>query len=116
LIAGMYVSALIEKGKQLVMAVPKDVIVKANDKSYIFVFERIEKEPVKRDESDSEANKNEFQQTHHFKMIEVVTGAEELGYVEIKLVEESKPNTKIVTKGAFYLYSSMQSIETDAIE
>jgi len=29
-------------------------------------------------------------------MIEVVTGVEELGYVEIKLLDELKPNTKIV--------------------
>lgn len=115
LIAGMYVSALIETGKQLVQAVPKDAIVKANDKSYIFVFEGMEKEPIKRDADDKEANKNAFQEKHRFKMIEVVTGVEELGYVEIKLVEELQPNTKIVTKGAFYLYSSMQSIETDDI-
>ena len=115
LIAGMYVSALIETGKQLVMAVPKDAIVKANDKSYIFVFEGIEKKPVKKDADDKEANKNEFHEKHRFKMIEVVTGVEELGYVEIKLVEELKPNTKIVTKGAFYIYSSMQNIETDDI-
>ncbi|MEJ7625215.1 MAG: efflux RND transporter periplasmic adaptor subunit [Ferruginibacter sp.] len=115
LIAGQYVSGLIETGKQLVSAVPKDAIVKANDKSYIFVFEGIEKEPIKRDADDKEANKNEFVEKHRFKMIEVVTGVEELGYVEIKLLEELKPNTKIVTKGAFYLFSSMQSIETDDI-
>ncbi|MGI8581383.1 MAG: efflux RND transporter periplasmic adaptor subunit [Chitinophagaceae bacterium] len=115
LIAGQYVSGLIETGKQLVLAVPKDAIVKANDKSYIFVFEGIEKEPIKRDADDKEANKNEFVEKHRFKMIEVVTGVEELGYVEIKLLEELKPNTKIVTKGAFYLFSSMQSIETDDI-
>ena len=115
LIAGMYVSALIETGKQLVSAVSKDAIVKANDKSYIFVFEGTEKEPVKRGADDKEANKNAFQEKHRFKMIEVVTGVEELGYVEIKLLGELKPNTKIVTKGAFYLYSSMQNIETDDI-
>ncbi len=45
----------------------------------------------------------------------VVSGVEELRYVEIKFIEEFKPNTKIVTKGAFYLFSSMQSIETDDI-
>ena len=115
LIAGMYVSALIETGKQMVSAVPKDAIVKANDKSYIFVFEGIEKVPVKKDADDKKANKKEVQEKHRFKMIEIVTGVEELGYVEIKLLEELKPDTKIVTKGAFYLYSSMQNIETDDI-
>ncbi len=66
LIAGMYVSALIETGKQLVSAVPKDAIVKANDKSYIFVFEGIEKETVKKDADDKETNKNEFVEKHRF--------------------------------------------------
>jgi cobalt-zinc-cadmium efflux system membrane fusion protein len=113
LIEGMYVSALIETGKQLVSAVPKDAIVKANDKSYIFVFEGIEKEPIKKDADNKEVNKNEFVEKHHFKMIEVITGVEELGYVEIKLLDELKPDTKIVTQGAFYLFSSMQNIETD---
>lgn len=115
LIAGQYVSALIETGKQLVSAVPKDAIVKANDKSYIFVFEGTENEPVKRDSDDKETDKSEVKVKHRFKMIEVVTGVEELGFVEIRLVEELQPNTKIVTKGAFYIYSSMQNIETDDI-
>lgn len=114
LIAGQYVTALIETGKQSVQAVPKDAIVKANDKTYIFVFEGTEQERVKKDADDKEANNNKtVQEKYRFKMIEVVTGVEELGYVEIKLLEELKPNTKIVTKGAFYLYSSMQNIETD---
>lgn len=115
LIAGMYVSVLIETGKQLVSVVPKDAIVKANDKSYIFVFEGTKTEPVKKDEDDKEANKMQFQEKHRFKMIEIVTGVEELGYIEIKLLAELNPNTKIVTKGAFYIYSSMQSLETDDI-
>ena len=116
LIAGQYVSALIETGKQLVSAVPKDAIVKANDKSYIFVFEGTENEPVKKDADDKEATKNKFQQKHRFKMIEVLTGVEELGFVEIRLVVELQPNTKIVTKGAFYIYSSMQNVETNDIQ
>jgi cobalt-zinc-cadmium efflux system membrane fusion protein len=121
LIAGMYVSGLIETGKQLVSAVPKDAIVKANDKTYIFIYLGSEQEPLKKnaddktDEDDKTDTKKEFQQKERFKMVEVVTGVEELDYVEIKLLEELKPNTKIVTKGAFYLFSSMQSIETDDI-
>ncbi len=115
LIAGMYVSGLIETGKQLVSAVPKDAIVKANDKIYIFIYLGSEQEPVRKNADDKTNAKKEFQQKERFKMVEVVTGVEELGYVEIKLLEELKPNTKIVTKGAFYLFSSMQSIETDDI-
>lgn len=116
LIAGQYVTALIETGKQSVNTVPKDAIVKANDKTYIFVFEGTEQEPVKRDTDDKEAKDKKVQEKYRFKMIEVVTGVEELGYVEIKLFEELQPNTKIVTKGAFYVYSSMQSTETNDID
>lgn len=113
LIPGQYVTALIETAKQSVSAVPKDAIVKAADKTYIFVFEGTEKEPVKRDEDDKEADTKTVQEKYRFKMIEVVTGAEELGYVAVRYIEELKPDTKIVTKGAFYVYSSMRTIETD---
>jgi cobalt-zinc-cadmium efflux system membrane fusion protein len=116
LIAGQYVTALIETGKQSVSAVPKDAIVKANDKTYIFVFEGTENEPVKKDEDDKEADNKKVQEKYRFKMIEVITGVEELGYVEIKLFNELQPNTKIVTKGAFYVYSSMQSTDTNDID
>lgn len=113
LISGQYVTALIETGKQSVQAVPNDAIVKANDKTYIFVFEGTENKPVTKDEDDKEADTKTVQKKYRFKMTEVITGVEELGYVEIRLIEDLKPDTKIVTKGAFYLYSSMQSIETD---
>jgi len=46
-------------------------------------------------------------------MTEVITGAEESGYVEIRLLEDLPETIKMVTKGAFYIYSSMQTIETD---
>ena len=48
-------------------------------------------------------------------MIVVVKGVEELDYEAIKFVEELKPKTNIVTKGAFYIYPGMQSVETDNI-
>lgn len=113
LIAGQYVTALIATGKQAVQAVPKDAIVKANDKTYIFVFEGTENEPLKKDADDKEVGTKTVQEKHSFKMTEVITGVEELGYVEIRLLEDLQVDTKIVTKGSFYLYSSMQSIETD---
>ncbi|NCI47417.1 efflux RND transporter periplasmic adaptor subunit [Sediminibacterium soli] len=113
LIAGQYVTALIETGKQLVQAVPRDAIVKANDKTYIFVLEGMEKEPVKKDAGDKETDAKAVQEKYRFAMTEVVTGVEELGYVEVRLLAPLKPGTKIVSKGAFYLYASMQNTETD---
>jgi len=113
LIAGQYVSALIETGKQVVPAVPIDAIVKANDKSYIFVFEGIEKDGIKKDAGDKETNQNDIQEKYRFKMIEVIPGIEELGYIQINMLQSLQPNTKFALKGAFYLYSSMQEIEEE---
>ena len=48
-------------------------------------------------------------------MIVVVKGVEELDYEAIKFVEELKPKTNLVTKGVFYIYPGMQSVETDDI-
>ena len=107
LIPGMYVSALIETGKQLVSALPNEAIVKANDKQYIFVLEEIKKENVKESKGDT-AIKNDAKEMYRFKKVEVVTGVEELGHTEIRLLGELPPNTKIFTKGAFYIFSSMQ--------
>ena len=48
-------------------------------------------------------------------MIVIVKGVEESGYEAIKFIQELKPKTNIVTKGAFYIYPGMQSVETDNI-
>lgn len=114
LIPGMYVSALIETGKQMVSAVPKEAIIKANDKAYIFVLAGNKKEETKQ-EKDETTDKSKVNEVYTFKMVEVITGVEELDYVEIKLLQELPPDTKIVTKGAFYINSKMQTIETDDI-
>ena len=44
----------------------------------------------------------------HFKAIEVVPGTTDLGYTEVKFVEEIPADAKIVIKGAFYLLSAMK--------
>lgn len=113
LIGGMYVSALIETGKAMVPAVPKDAIVKVVDKSYIFVLEGTENEKVQKNTDAKKAGRNDTTLKYRFKMIEVVPGVEELGYVQITLVEDIPPDAKIVTKGAFYIWSGMQNTETD---
>jgi cobalt-zinc-cadmium efflux system membrane fusion protein len=40
--------------------------------------------------------------------VEVIPGTTDLGFTEIKFVENVDPNAKIVTKGAFYLLSAMK--------
>ena len=88
----MYVSASIDVGSQTMPAVPVDAIVKSDGKNYIFVLVE-------------EGNKAEVM---HFQKVEVVTGITDLGYIEIKPLEEIKQNSKIVIKGAFYILSKSQ--------
>lgn len=87
LIPGMYVTGTIERGRRPLPAVPSGAIASSEGKSYIFVLE-------KKDKDDS-----------HFQRIEVITGAEELGYVQISPLVNVAKDATIVTSGAFYLSS-----------
>ena len=91
LIPGMYVTGLINVGKQKTDAVPNDAIVSNEGKKYIFVLEK---------EADEEGVK-----TFHFERVEVLTGISELGYTQISLVSKIDANATIVSANAFYLAS-----------
>ena len=56
--------------------------------------------------SDHAEGEEEGHNEVHFKAIEVVPGTTDLGYTEIKLVEEIPADAKIVIKGAFYLLAT----------
>lgn len=117
LISGMYVAANINITNQTVQALPKDAIVRNGDKYYIYIQEEhVEETPKVKKEAhvhkegeahnhEEEATENEHDEVH-FKAIEVVPGTTDLGYTEIKLVEEIPANAKIVVKGAFYLLAA----------
>ncbi len=104
LIQGMYVSALIDVGRQKATAVPSEAVIKTGGKEYIYYLARMS-EP-KADISNDEKQKGEPSKQYVFERAEVVTGVTDLGYTEIKLVEELPAGVKIVTKGAFYILSS----------
>ena len=56
-----------------------------------------------------ENNHSEDEEEHneiHFKAIEVIPGTTDLGFTEVKFVEEISTNAKIVIKGAFYLLAT----------
>lgn len=101
LIQGMYVTALIDVGKQQVSAVPVDAIVRSEGKDYIFV---VTPEPRKIDSGKNE-EKQEKEESIQFKKAEVIAGVSELGYTEITPINKLPENRKIVTKGAFYILS-----------
>ncbi|WP_426485500.1 efflux RND transporter periplasmic adaptor subunit [Flavobacterium sp. 2] len=106
LIPGMYVSANINITNATVPALPKDAVVKNADKYFVFMQEN-EKTEQKHDYAAGEKEEVNEQEVH-FKAIEVVPGTTDLGFTEVKFVNEIPANAKIVTKGAFYLLSAMK--------
>jgi len=91
LIEGMNVTAIISIGTSLASAVPDEAIVNHQGKDYIFL-------------------KMESKEETSFKRIEVVKGTSDLGYSEIKPLEEIGSNVQIVTKGAFFLLAKMTNV------
>ncbi|TDO73557.1 cobalt-zinc-cadmium efflux system membrane fusion protein [Flavobacterium chryseum] len=105
LISGMYVSANINIKNTTVPALPKDAVVKNGDKYFVYIQEENEeKNAATKAESQDKEEHNEI----HFKAIEIIPGTTDLGYTEVKFVEEIPADAKIVIKGAFYLLSAMK--------
>ena len=100
LIPGMYVSANINITNATVPALPKDAVVRNADKYFVFVEEEGHQEKSE--------NKENHEKEVHFKAIEVIPGTTDLGFTEVKFVDEISENAKVVTKGAFYLLSAMK--------
>lgn len=102
LIPGMYVSALIKVGSEQVFAVPIDAVVKSESKEYIFIVD--EKIESTKDEKAKKKAQPEEDKTA-FKMIEVIIGVSELGYIQITTLDKIPDDAKVVTKDAFYILS-----------
>jgi len=85
LLPGMYVEARIQIDNYKANALPNEAIVSTGDVHYIFI--EIKKQ--------------------HFKQVAVKTGAVDMGYTEVLLLEEIPQGAKIVTRGAYYLLSQL---------
>jgi membrane fusion protein, heavy metal efflux system len=114
LISGMYVSANININNSTVPALPKDAVVKDGEKFFVFIQEEHqEKANPKTEEPHNHKEGEEHSETEgeshsevHFEAVEVIPGATDLGYTEVKFIKEIPPDAKIVVKGAFYLLSA----------
>jgi len=101
LIPGMYVAANINISNQTVPALPKEAVVKNGDTYFIYIKEdKHEEASAKKVTAKAEEHKE-----IHFKAVEVAVGTTDLGYTEVKLIEEIPTDAKIVIKGAYYLLS-----------
>jgi len=85
LLPGMYVEARVKVNNEQTTALPSEAIVNNGDEHFIFV----------------EKTKNTFQQ------IKVQTGSSDMGYTEVKPIDEVSPTAKVVIKGAYYLLSEL---------
>jgi cobalt-zinc-cadmium efflux system membrane fusion protein len=96
LLPGMYLKAYVEAGTHTVAALPDKAVVNFEGKDYVFI-------------SDEHSEKK----AHHFKMVEVIKGVEELGYTEITLPKEINNETSFVINGAYDILSKMKNSEEE---
>lgn len=86
-IAGMSLSGVIETGARTVDALPTEAIISSAGRSFVYV--------------EGERHEGET----HFRRVEVVPGASEMGYTAVTFPEPLQEGARFVTRGAFYLES-----------
>ena len=113
LIPGMYVSALIKVGNESVTAVPVDAIVKSEGKEYIFIVNEEDEKKAEVKDNDEKKESESDEKKLSFKMVEVITGVSELGYIQITFADKVPEDARVVTKGAFYILSKTKGGEEE---
>ena len=104
LIEGMNITAVISIGQTVVPAVPNDAIVTYQGQDYIFVLSDQKTQSLKNERVTAEEKEgNEFL----FQRMQVVKGASDIGYTEITPINDIPPESKIITKGAFFANAKM---------
>ena len=93
LISGMYITGRIATGEDYAFALPEGAIVNEDGKHIIFVAEQ-----------DNDSWK--------FEPIEIGSGQQEDGFVEIKLLSPLKKGSLLAMNNAYYLLSEMKKGET----
>ncbi len=93
LLPGMYVEARIVLEDALVDCLPEEAITTDKGLYYIFVVHEKHEDEV------------------HFRKVQVLTGASDVGYVEVTPLDGLPPNAQIATEGAFYLMAQTKKGE-----
>ena len=97
LIEGMSITALVSIGEATLPCVPNEAIVSFQGKDYIF----------------AEIKRTENTEATYFERLPVMKGATDVGYTEISTLKDVSTDTKIVTKGAFFVMAKMTNVEDD---
>lgn len=114
LIPGIFVNALLYVGNRTASAAPTEAVVRSGEKQYVFIvnYEVCSKPnvPGKDPHSVKDAAGNTIPLA--YKMIEVKTGTEDKGLVEISPAQPISSIDEVVVKGAYFLMSALKSGET----
>ncbi|WP_192901692.1 efflux RND transporter periplasmic adaptor subunit [Psychroflexus aestuariivivens] len=97
LIPGMYIKGKIRTGEDAVTALPEEAVIEEEGNPYIFTAQKHQKD-----------SKTEWE----LKPVQVRTGINEDGWVEIKLLEPLSEGTLVAYNNAYYLVSEMQKSQT----
>lgn len=114
LIPGAFVNALIYVASNKVLAVPSEAVIRTGEKQYVFIVNTLlcnapnvkGKDPYTI--KDSKGNVIPLA----YRMIEVTTGIEDMGQVEIRPLKDITSIDQLVVKGAYFLMSALKSGET----
>ena len=125
LIPGMYISGHFHTDANYTQTLPDDAVVSVGIKSYIFIHnmdamdQTGSEDTHQHDENESYASDDHEKEVSEiekdemvFRMMEVITGVSDEGYVEIKLLDSLKDNARIVQNTAYYLLADMTKEKT----
>ncbi|RYD95711.1 MAG: hypothetical protein EOP50_07580 [Sphingobacteriales bacterium] len=115
LIEGMNITALISIGTSVLPAVPTDAIVSFGGLDYIFVKTDAAPAAEHHDEGGEHAEEGGHKEepAHaeapgvNFERVQVIKGASDVGYTEVKSVKPIAPGASIIIKGAFFVLAKM---------
>lgn len=116
LIPGMYIEGRIAVDDMSVLALPEAAIVSEGEESFIF----IKTEEAGHEEKNGGKGKEGTSEEHDpskenwtFKRVPVVTGAQDNGWIEVRLSEPLPEGVQVAYNGAYKLISEMGKGETD---
>lgn len=116
LLPGIFITGKIMTGENEVLALPEAAVVTEGDKSFIFVASHQEEDANAHKEEDEHRHGNEGHEGGAkitLKMIEVITGVQDRGYVQIKPLEKLDNEILVAQNAAYYLLAEMKKGEAE---
>lgn len=114
LIDGMNITGIVSLNNVTTPAVNNEAIVNADGKYYVFVLtDKKQEEHHKHAEGKVHDETEEYKATGkdnlNFERIEVVKGVSDMGYTAVTFLNDVPKDTKIVTKGAFFVNARLSN-------